>query len=266
MKSQRHNSQLIAKATSSKNLIGRAAGNRLYAKKDFSLWVSTLLDKISFSSVFDVCCGTGNQLILYAARPDVTSIVGVDISKEALGVAKERLEKTGTTARITLKEIKMEEMFSDSQLKNMCFDLVSCFYGLYYSQDAAKTLQEMIEHLKDTGTILIVGPYGKNNATLFSLLERHFRLPELAKRSSSTFMEKEVFPILSQNYSVESEGFVNEICYPSAKTLIDYWRSSTFYAPEHEGAVMRDIEARFSGHGEFIVEKHIMAYIARRKR
>lgn len=257
---------IMEKATSSEYLTKRADTNRQYAKNDFALWVKALLEDISFSSVLDVCCGTGNQLVLYAAKPQVKRIVGVDLSKDSLKTAKERLKKIGAQCDMLFKAAKMEEMFDDTELNNEQFDLISCFYGLYYSQDAIKTLREMISHLKDKGEILIVGPYGKNNASFFEILRPHFKLPDLVARSSSTFMENEVYPELVTHCEVERTTFVNEIHYPTPQALIDYWRASTFYSPEHEEAVMQDVKDHFSKHGKFIIEKHIMAYKGRKAR
>jgi ubiquinone/menaquinone biosynthesis C-methylase UbiE len=266
MKSDKNlNTRLMKKATSSKHFINRANSNRAYAKNDFNLWISTLLDRLCFSSVLDVCCGSGNQLVLYAAKRWVTRIIGVDVSEEALCVAKERLAKMEMPERVVLKAIRMEKMFSVPELRSAQFDLISCFYGLYYSQNAEETLEEMINHLSDNGVILIVGPYGENNASLFSLLQRHFSLPDLVVRSSKTFMESEVYPLLSQHLEVEKEYFTNYICYPNAKVLVDYWMASTFYFPEYEDAVVRDINSHFLTHKEFVVEKHVLAYIARKK-
>ncbi|MCK4793152.1 MAG: methyltransferase domain-containing protein, partial [Desulfobacteraceae bacterium] len=265
-KHKKNDSQLMKKAVSSENLIRRSATNQQYAENDFNLWTKTLLSKLSFSSVLDVCCGTGNQLVIYSAIPTVSRIVGIDISKEALSKARERLRDGVEKGRVVLKVEKMEEMFSGSDIANERFDLISCFYGLYYSQKPVGTLREMIMHLRGSGTILIVGPYGKNNADFFTLLQRHFSLPDLVIRSSTSFMEEEIYPVLLENCDVTKEQFINRIHYPSPKLLIDYWKASTFYFSEHEKNVKRDIEVYFSSHKEFIVEKHIMAYIARRRK
>ena len=258
--------QLMEKAVSSDNLVERATSNQRYAENDFNHWVSKLFEKLSFSSVLDVCCGTGNQLMLFASMPGISYIVGVDISKKSLNIAQKRLLEIKTDAHVILKPARMEEIFSDVDFKDYRFDLISCFYGLYYSQNVERLICEMIEHLSDEGSILIVGPYGNNNASLFSLLERHFDLPVLVKRSASTFMEKEGFSILAKPCVVYTDFLKNKIHYPNVKSIVDYWRSSTFYSPEYEDAVIKDMEEHFVDHDEFIVEKHIMACISKRRK
>ncbi len=257
--------KLFEKATSSKNLTERSSSNQQYASNDFTSWSNSLVNNISFSSVLDVCCGTGNQLVLYCSRPQVSLMAGVDISKQAIETARERLQKIGQNKRLILKTTKMEDMFRNSELKYIKFDLISCFYGLYYSNNVKNTLSDMIEHISASGTILIVGPYGRNNASLFDLVGRHFRLPELVVSSSRTFMEEEVLPFLSKRCEMEQKIFVNKICYPNPESLIDYWKASTFYFPEYENKVSADINTYFLYHKEFVVEKHVMAIIAKRK-
>ncbi len=259
---QKKDKDLMEKAVSSKNLLGRADCNRIYGIKDFNSWVTILVNNLTFNSVLDVCCGTGNQLVLYAARPEVTRIVGVDLSKDSIKIAKERLLKMHSDDSINLKTVSMEDMFNDPELKYSKFDLISCFYGLYYSQNVPKTLNEMMDHISENGTILVVGPYGDNNKSLFTLLQKYFDIPEFVVRSSTSFMELEVLPILEEKCKIKTEFFFNEIRYPDTKTLMDYWRASTFYFPEFEDILIPDIEEYFSLGKEFVVEKHVMACIA----
>lgn len=258
-----NNNQLMQRATSTNNLKERADVNQSYGVNNFDEWVDSVLDKIQFASVLDICCGTGNQLVKYVKRNNNTSLIGVDISEESLQTADARLKSIGAK-KYSLKTIAMEHLFEDQEIDSRAFDLISCFYGLYYSRDTTKTLEQMLAHLTAKGTILVVGPYGNNNANLFNIIERHFTLPELVRRSSSTFMEFEVVPLLSKHLIVNTETFVNPVRYPNQKVLMDYWRASTFFSPVHENAVLRDIEEHFAGHGHFVMEKHIMACIASR--
>lgn len=117
-------SELMKRAVCSKNLINRAKGNKRYAKADFSSWTRGLLSGISFSSALDVCCGTGNQLVLFASMPGISYISGVDISKKSLNIARKRLMEIKTDAHVILKPARMEEMFSDIDFKDYSFDFM----------------------------------------------------------------------------------------------------------------------------------------------
>lgn len=254
--------KVLSRAVSTRGVHSRSEVNKQFGSSNFDRWVADILQGVSFTSVLDFCCGTGNQLVLYAQRAGLRELVGVDTSEESLKVAQQRLSESPLATPATLIGARMEEVFGNPELAKAKFDLISCFYGLYYARDVSAVLNAMMDHLCDMGTILIVGPYGENNATLFELLERHIELPDLVKRSSSTFMTQEVVPHLQEHLEVRTETFVNRICYPEPKAVIDYWRASTFFEQSVEEAVVRDVETHFKRHGEFVVEKHVMAAIA----
>lgn len=255
---------LMERAIKSSNLVQRSDGNRRFGARDFGAWVNKLTAPLEYRTVLDVCCGTGNQLLEFADRSGLRELVGVDLSGESLEKARGRLAETGFEGKLNLLKTSMEEMFSSSDLSGTKFDLISCFYGLYYSRNVEDTLHGMLNHLSAPGTLLIVGPYGKNNASFFELLQRHFSLPDGVVRSSTIFMEQEVYPVLNAHTDVEAVTFVNPVEYPEPQSLIDYWRASTFYSNEHEAAVVKDVENHFRRDGSFVIEKHVMAYIARK--
>lgn len=257
-------SELMRRAVRSENLIQRSSANQQYGQNDFAGWVRQIIDGLEFAKVLDMCCGTGNQLIHYAARPEVSLLVGIDLSAESLQIAKRRLAKTGTRSAIKLIQIGMEDISGNQMISETQFDLISCFYGLYYSRDAHQTIEDAARQLAKGGTFLIAGPYGATNRTLYNILERHFPLPEAVVRSSSTFMEETVIPKLSSLMKVEQRTFVNRIRYPSADEVLNYWRASTFFSPTHEKSVERDIRKHFEQHGEFVIEKHVMAAVGRK--
>lgn len=258
-----HN-QFIKRVVNTVNLKERANINQNYGTNNFDDWVISLINKVRFSSVLDVCCGTGNQLIKYATKNNKAYIVGVDVAEDSLKIADERL-KSASVSNYRLKHLAMEEMFRDTELSGAKFDVISCFYGLYYSKDTDSTLEDMIEHLSEEGSIIIVGPYGKNNSAFFEILQKYYDLPELVTRSASTFMGEEVFPFLSKRLTkIDSYTFVNPVIFPSTVNLLDYWKASTFFSSQHEEVVKKDIEAHFAKKGEFIMEKHVVAYIAQK--
>lgn len=153
--------------------------------------------------------------------------------------------------------------FSDAVSKSK-FDLISCFYGLYYADNVALLLDKGAEYLTDNGHILIVGPYGENNKEFFNILEKYFELPELVYRSSCTFMEDEVLPVLTNRLKIEKKYFSNKIKYPNADSVMNYWKSTTFFNEKFEKNVQDDLEIHFRSNNEFIIEKHVMAIIAKK--
>lgn len=250
------------RATNSEYLSARAAGNKRFAGADFDGWVGALLDSLSFASVLDLCCGTGNQLTLYGARPSIANLVGVDVSVTSLETARLRLSKLDVS--FDLIEIPMENAFTHPAIDGQGFDLASCFYGLYYAQDAAHILAQLIAHCNDGGTVLIVGPHGRNNWALFDILQRHFDIPPAVLSSATNFMADTVLPVMARELHLETQSFVNPVRYPNPSEVLNYWRNSTFFSAPHKAAVERDLAAHFERHGEFILEKHVLAAIGRK--
>jgi len=251
-------------ATNSVSLTIRAESNIRFSGADFGGWVQELLASIEFTRVLDLCCGTGNQLVLYASRPGVEQLIGVDASASALARAEERLSELGSATSAVLECVSMDDAFGCPSIRHARVDLASCFYGLYYATDPAAVLDAMIDRLDKYGTVLIVGPWGENNASLFNLLERYFPLPENVLSSVRTFMNEIVLPTIARRLQLETRCFVNPVRYPDATAVLDYWRASTFFDPTFEAAVTRDIEAHVTVHGEFVLEKHVMAAVGRK--
>lgn len=255
-----------AASTSTAKLVTRRDTNTQYGQNDFQGWVGSLIDRLDFRRALDVCCGTGDQLVVLGRRTGLELLAGVDAASNSIAIAEDRLRQLKLSAQIVLRNCRMEEMFETAPIADLQFDVISCFYGLYYSLDARRTLEELVDHVPVGGTVLIVGPFGRNNSTLFELLGRHYPLPELAIRSATTFMPCEVIPVLARRCSVTTEDFVNNIVYPDVTSLLKYWRASTFYSREHDAAVGHELEARFKERGEFAMEKHVMACFAKKVR
>jgi len=257
------NKQVYIDAVNSDFLENRSTTNKKLSTLNFDSWVESIIKKIKFTSVLDICCGTGNQLVLYAENPEALLLTGIDASKESLNIARNRLAEVETLNKISLIEGKMDETFDYDGILKEKFDLISCFYGLYYAENVSLLLDKGCKHVSENGHILIVGPYGENNKAFFDILEKYFKLPELVYRSSCTFMEGEVLPALDSKLNIEKKYFVNEIKHPSVKSVMDYWRSTTFFNKKFEKNVQKDLEIHFQSNNEFIIEKHVMAIIAK---
>ncbi len=238
----------------------RSGANQLYGTENIDDWIKSLLKNVTLTNVLDICCGTGNQLEIYASRPGFGSFVGVDVSEESLRNTQARLSVFKEKETVTVCD-KMENAFSHPVIKNRHFDLVSCCFGLYYSEDFKSTLHNMVEHAKKKGVVLIVGPYGKNNESFFELLERYYVLPEIVTWSSKTFMDQGVVPELEKMVEIEKHTLVNKVTFPTAESLIKYWHNVVFFNEEFADDIDQDIRKHFEKHENFEIEKHIMTII-----
>ena len=254
------NEALLNLATSSKKLETRAAGNQAFSSSNFNSWVNSLFEQYSMNNVLDICCGTGNQLVIYAEK-SVRSITGLDISTQSIEKAKQRL--IDYEGELNLVSTSMEEYLSGCKKNSK--DFISSFYGLYYSQNIEKTCQQAHNILQNNGRLLVCGPYGNNNESLFSLLEKYYTLPEFVTYSSATFMQETLSPILSNlGMSIEEKHFVNTISYPSTDDVLNYLSSSTFFQDKFYNEIKNDLDKHFENYLSFDVEKHVMALIAKK--
>ena len=252
-------------AVSSSNLTGRIDANQRFAGADFDGWMRDLIGRLPGRRVLDLCCGTGNQLVIHAGRPACEDLVGVDRSTESLATARARVDEMGFRGTLDLYDFAMDAAFAESELSDRVFDQISCCYGLYYATNVAALLDNMLGHVAPGGSLLIVGPWGPNNKSLFDLLRQYMTLPPLVERSATTFMTEEVEPHLRDKAEIQTETFVNPVSYPSVQAVLDYWRKTTFFDPAKEADVTRDVEAHFESSDVFVVEKHVMGLIATRR-
>lgn len=256
MKSEKiHDKSILSLATNAVKTSNRAYINDAYSNFNFIEWSSTALKKYKPASVLDLCCGTGNQLVLYEALYKNCDITGVDISNGALNKARERLKKEN----IHLYQADVGQFIKDNVDVGKKYDLVSCFYGLYYLENVEEIIPLIYKLLTDKGQFLVCGPYGENNQHLFDLLEEFYPIPEFVKYSSSYFMEQTLIPLLKAfGFQFQLEKAKNTITFPKAELLIKYIKSSTFFNEDYIEQVEKRIVEHFTKANNFSLEKHIL--------
>lgn len=114
---------------------------------------TAVLDAIgSEDSVLDMCTGTGVNAMRIAKKLPHTKIIGVDLSKGMLRVAKEKVKK------MDVHNIKLYQMdATDMKFNDSCFDKVSIALVLHEIDEelSDKLILEAKRVLKDDGEIII---------------------------------------------------------------------------------------------------------------
>ena len=100
-------------------------------------------------SVLDVCCGTGDFALLFAARKPA-SVTGLDFTPEMLRIAKDRAARAGAPID-WLAGDALRLPFADA-----CFDVVSVGYGVRNIQDLDAGLRELARVLRPGGRVVIL--------------------------------------------------------------------------------------------------------------
>jgi SAM-dependent methyltransferase len=184
----------------------------------------------------------------------------VDISKAALDTLA---SKAGSRRnRLLCIETSLENLSPALTQKEIHgrFDLAFCAYGLYYSSDVLRTLQEAKSKLSPDGRIVVAGPFGPNNKQLFDLVRASgVTIAEPVVFSSEAFMLQTVVPWGAENFeSVAVHTMVNPVRWPAAERVLNYWQNTTFYDAAHRDEFERLLRAHFAKHGQFVNQKWVM--------
>lgn len=114
--------------------------------------------------VLDVGVGTGLSLPVYPAD---CQVVGIDLSREMLTKAQEKVEEQGLS-HVGLLEMDAQRLsFADSS-----FDHVVATFVISVVPDPVKTIQEMKRVLKPEGSLVIVNHFQNEKSKVLGTLER----------------------------------------------------------------------------------------------
>lgn len=148
-------------------------------------------------SVLEVGVGTGLTLARYPAQ---TTLVGIDVSDEMLGIARKR------ALRLEHRSIQLISM--DAELMNFpddSFDCVTVPYVLSVTPDPDRLIAEIRRVCRKDGTIFVLNHFSGSHFWWF--LERAFRslAAKIGFRSDFSFQEQ----ILRHDWEVQSTTSVN---------------------------------------------------------
>ena len=102
-------------------IVPRSFIAELLADGSFDDWLGSHTER-----VLDLCTGNGSLAVLAAMTYPETTVVGADISSDALEVAKINIAKHGLKDRISLVESDSWTGLKDAQNQPLVFDLVLC--------------------------------------------------------------------------------------------------------------------------------------------
>jgi ribosomal protein L3 glutamine methyltransferase len=102
-------------------IVPRSFIAELLADGSFDDWLGPHTEK-----VLDLCTGNGSLAVLAAMTYPETTVVGADISTDALEVAKINIDKHGLQDRISLVESDSWAGLKDEENQPLVFDLILC--------------------------------------------------------------------------------------------------------------------------------------------
>ena len=250
------------RATQAELLEQRIAENRGSQEVDLVSWIFERVSVAKSDQVLELCCGTGSQTLpMLSALGEGGMVHVLDLSREAL----ETLAKRAIDLRhkLVMLQADLEDLsgaLERLELERPRFDLIFCAYGLYYSNNPTRTLDEIFTWLKPGGRIVVVGPFGPNNAPLFDLLRASdVTIPEPVLSSSEWFMNRTLVPWAAMRFrTTRISTMVNRVRWAKPEHVLNYWQNTTFYSAKHRSEFEARLLQHFAHHPEFINEKWVM--------
>jgi SAM-dependent methyltransferase len=254
---------MTSRATQAELLEQRIAENRQSQEVDLIAWIFERARIEPSDQILELCCGTGGQTVrMLSSLGESGRLVALDTSAAALETLTVKVRCEGS-AKLTTVQASLDELSAALEQRGFrrpSFDLVFCAYGLYYSQNPQKTLDEAFAWLKPHGRIVVVGPYGPNNKQLFELVQASgVTLGEAVVFSSQRFMLETVIPWATLQFeSVRVSTMVNPVRWATPESVLNYWQNTTFYDSARKPTFDALLERHFAKHGQFVNEKWVM--------
>ena len=254
---------MTSRATQAELLEQRIAENRYSQEVDLVHWIFERARIEPSDQILELCCGTGGQTLrMLSSLGESGRLVALDTSAAALETLTGRTGGEGSR-KLTTLQASLDELspaLEKRGFRRPSFDLAFCAYGLYYSQNPQKTLDEAFAWLRPQGRIVVVGPYGPNNKQLFELVQASgVTLGEAVLFSSQRFMLEMVIPWAALRFeSVRVNTMVNPVRWATAERVLNYWQNTTFYDAARKTAFERLLERHIAEYGQFVNEKWVM--------
>ena len=99
--------------------------------------------------ILDAGCGTGYKSLLLAIANPGSKVIGIDISRNSIEIARERIKYHNYQDHVEFHLIEIKDL----PKLNLTFDYINCDEVLYFSTDIIRDLSIFKEHLKPTGIL-----------------------------------------------------------------------------------------------------------------
>ena len=193
-----------------------------YGGRNIDEWMLDLLKLQKGSHILDAACGAGKQVTsFYNFLDGDCEITGGDVSKDLLNQARQSTASNGIKARFVDLNFNQKFPFEDNQ-----FDLLSCCFAIYYSEDISYTISEMFRVLKPGGRLFTSGPMPENKQMFYDVIREatHKTIPPMP--GSSRYGSEILNTIKKQFPKVEVNIFENPLTFKTVQPFLDYTKAS----------------------------------------
>ncbi|MCH9609836.1 MAG: Trans-aconitate 2-methyltransferase [Chlamydiales bacterium] len=179
------------------------------------------LDLKGSETVFDIGCGDGRTTVELAKRVPQGSVLGIDPSAAMIDLATSSFQKE---RGLTFQKASAEEFFFEEKA-----DLILMINVLHWVRDPKKALQNISNHLKEGGQLIIL-TYPKESSYLAFLektLNEERWLPYQELSASQTILSAQEYRKLLENFQLTIETYTLEekiASYKDSEELENYVR------------------------------------------
>ncbi len=204
------------------DLLKRIDIHNKFGARDIDQWMLKTLKLTKGSKILDVGCGAGKQCFsFYNFLEGDCDITGGDVSEELLRQAKEENKKIDN--KVLFTELNFNKPF---QFPSENFDLLSCCFAIYYSENIPFTIREMHRVLKTGGRLFTTGPMPDNKKVFYDIIREATGKPIPPMPGSSRFGSEILNTIKSLFSEVKVEIFENPLVFETAEPFVEYTRAS----------------------------------------
>ena len=204
------------------DLISRINIHDKFGSRNIDEWMLEMLELREGMRILDVACGSGKQCSsFYTTLGGKCEITGGDVSEELLDKAKQL--SVNNNQKVEYKHLNFNEPFGFTDNE---FDLLSCCFAIYYSEDIPFTIHEMHRVLKHEGKLFVTGPMPENKQVFYNIIKEATNKPIPIMPGSSRYAS-EILKVIENTFSdVEVNILRNPLTFPTADPFLEYTRAS----------------------------------------
>jgi SAM-dependent methyltransferase len=235
--------------------------NAALAARDLDEWIVERALPEASERVLDIGCGTGKQVFHLARRIRNLDILGIDISEDAVAAVRRRAGDDGISG-VAAERIGIDECVD--RLAPASFDLILSTYAIYYSSDVAATMRRLAQLARPGGRAFLSGPGAGTNRELIAIV-RAVAADDAVIADIDDFVSAEQIAAAGRQWgAVALHRLDNEIAFPSAAAVLDWWRNHNSYLPEIENGVAAALAQVVAREGSFRLTKNVLGVLLQR--
>jgi ubiquinone/menaquinone biosynthesis C-methylase UbiE len=254
------------------DLLTRIDIHNKFGGRNIDEWMLDLLKLQNGSKILDAACGAGKQVTsFYNALKGNCDITGGDVSSDLLAQARQSAAENKIQAKFI--DLNFNKKFP---LDDNNFDLLSCCFAIYYSEDIPFTISEMHRVLKPGGRLFTTGPMPENKKMFYDIIREATNKTIPPMPGSSRYGSEILTTIKKQFPKVDVYIFENPLTFDAVEPFLSYTRASIsedrklwngiFDSHDDFEVVMKKIEsvskAWLARDGKLVMTKVVGGFIA----